>query len=111
VLQVGTGSTHWNSLERVSYVRLKGRWVAYPFQNNIAALETDDQIACLKGLIAATVRHATSPNPPGDFDEWILRTQARILPSPSLANNATRLGSPASFSCLELTRRAGRGHR
>jgi hypothetical protein len=75
--QVGTGPTHWNSLERVSYVRLKGRWVAYPFQNNVAALETDDQIACLKGLVQATVRHATAPKPPADFDEWILRTQAR----------------------------------
>jgi hypothetical protein len=74
---VGTGPTHWNSLERVSYVRLKGRWVAYPFQNNVAALETDDQIACLKGLVQATVRHATAPKPPADFDEWILRTQAR----------------------------------
>ena len=58
-------------------MRLKGRWVAYPFQNNISALEVKDQVACLKGLVAATVRHATAAKPPVDFDEWILRTQAR----------------------------------
>jgi len=62
-------------LQRVSYVRLKGRWVAYPFQNNVSALETDDQIACLTGLVEAKVRHATAPAAPQDFDEWILRTQ------------------------------------
>jgi hypothetical protein len=80
--QVGTGSEHWNSLERVSYVRLKGRWVAYPFQNNVAALGVEDQVACLKGLVDATVRHATARAPPADFDEWILRTQARVRMPP-----------------------------
>ena len=75
--QVGTGDSHWNTLQRVSYVRLKGRWVAYPFQNNVSALETDDQIACLTGLVDAKVRHATAHAAPKDFDEWILRTQVR----------------------------------
>ena len=74
-LQVGTGPDNWNTLERVSYVRLKNRWVAYPFQNNVSALAVDDQVACLKGLVQATVRHATASAPPADFDEWILRTQ------------------------------------
>ena len=78
--QVGTGPAHWNTLERVSYVRLKGRWVAYPFQNNVAALETADQVACLTGLVEAKVRHATASAAPKDFDEWILRTQARAVP-------------------------------
>ena len=72
---MGTGDNHWNTLQRVSYVRLKGRWVAYPFQNNVSALEIDDQIACLTGLVDAKVRHATAPAGPQDFDEWILRTQ------------------------------------
>ena len=31
-------------MERVSYVWLKGRWVAYPFQNNISALDKEDQV-------------------------------------------------------------------
>ena len=41
---VGTGDKHWNTLERVSYVWVKNRWVAYPFQNNIAALPQDEQV-------------------------------------------------------------------
>jgi len=40
---VGSGPEAWNTLERVSYVWIKGRWVAYPFQNNISALDKNDQ--------------------------------------------------------------------
>ena len=42
---VGSGDKAWNVLERVSYVWMKGRWVAYPFQNNIAALPKEDQVS------------------------------------------------------------------
>jgi hypothetical protein len=87
---VGTGPAHWNMLERVSYVRLKGRWVAYPFQNNVSALAVEDQVACLKGLVTATVRHATAAKPPADFDEWILRTQARACARSAAHTNAVR---------------------
>jgi hypothetical protein len=38
------GPERWNVLQRVSYVWIKGRWVAYPFQNNISALDTEDQV-------------------------------------------------------------------
>lgn len=41
---IGSGDKSWNVLERVSYVWMKGRWVAYPFQNNISALPKDDQV-------------------------------------------------------------------
>lgn len=41
---IGSGEKAWNVLERVSYVWMKGRWVAYPFQNNIAALPKEDQV-------------------------------------------------------------------
>jgi hypothetical protein len=41
---VGAGDEAWNTLERVSYVWLKNRWVAYPFQNNISALDKEDQV-------------------------------------------------------------------
>ncbi len=40
----GSGPDAWNTLQRVSYVWIKGRWVAYPFQNNISALPKDDQV-------------------------------------------------------------------
>jgi protoporphyrinogen oxidase len=41
---LGSGSDAWNTLQRVSYVWIKNRWVAYPFQNNISALDKDDQV-------------------------------------------------------------------
>ena len=41
---VGKGDEHWNTLERVSYVWIRDRWVAYPFQNNISALPQEDQV-------------------------------------------------------------------
>ena len=41
---IGAGDGSWNTHERVSYVRIKNRYVAYPFQNNISALDKEDQI-------------------------------------------------------------------
>lgn len=55
-------------------MRLKGRWVAYPFQNNIATLDPDDRARCLRGLVEARVQSATASGHPANFDEWILRT-------------------------------------
>lgn len=72
-MQVGDGEEAWNTLERVSYVRLKGRWVAYPFQNNVSALDVEDQVKCLTGLVEAKVANATTKTPPATFDEWIVR--------------------------------------
>ena len=46
---VGAGPDAWNTLERVSYVWIKGRWVAYPFQNNISALDKEDQARLIPG--------------------------------------------------------------
>ena len=50
---IGTGDEHWNTMQRISYVWIKDRWVAYPFQNNISALPVEDQITCLEGLVEA----------------------------------------------------------
>ena len=44
---VGTGDENWNTLQRVSYVWLKNRWVPYPFQNNICSLPLEDQVSLL----------------------------------------------------------------
>ena len=68
----GGGPKQWNTLQRVSYVWIKGRWVAYPFQNNIAALPKDDQAVCLAGLAQAAVVNAAGNSPPTTFDDWIL---------------------------------------
>lgn len=45
---MGKGDAAWNTLERVSYVWLRNRWVAYPFQNNISALDKEDQVGVSK---------------------------------------------------------------
>ncbi|KAI8470924.1 MAG: hypothetical protein J3K34DRAFT_520970 [Monoraphidium minutum] len=74
---VGSGPDAWNTHQRVSYVWIKGRWVAYPFQNNIAALDKDDQVRCLTGLVEAQVAAAGARAPPANFDEWILRAMGR----------------------------------
>lgn len=63
---VGEGEEHWNTLQRVSYVWIKNRWVAYPFQNNISALPKEDQVRPSGLLIPTTpfraARHRT-PEP------------------------------------------------
>ena len=41
---LGDGPDAWNTLERVSYVWMRQRWVAYPFQNNVSALPKEDQV-------------------------------------------------------------------
>ncbi len=66
---VGAGPDAWNTLERVSYVWIKGRWVAYPFQNNISALDKDDQArspllrSTIKGSEPAGVTTSRNCNP------------------------------------------------
>ncbi|KAK6189445.1 hypothetical protein LQW54_013265 [Pestalotiopsis sp. IQ-011] len=65
------GEEDWCRHQRISYIRYKGRWVPYPFQNNLSALSVDDQVTCLGGLIDAAAEAKTAPKPK-TFDEWIL---------------------------------------
>lgn len=71
---LGSGEGSWNTLQRVSYVWLKNRWVAYPFQNNISALDKEDQIKCLTGCVEAKLSNAAAQGKPANFDEWIMRS-------------------------------------
>ena len=41
---IGTGPDAWTTLQRVSYVWINNRYVAYPFQNNISALSKEQQV-------------------------------------------------------------------
>lgn len=63
----------WYTHERVSYVRYKGVWVPYPFQNNLAVVPKDDQVKMVEGLIDASLEARVANTKPKDFDEWILR--------------------------------------
>lgn len=63
----------WYHHQRISYVRYKGLWVPYPFQNNISMLPKEDQVKCIDGLIDAALEHRVANTKPSNFDEWILR--------------------------------------
>ncbi|KAH7356314.1 UDP-galactopyranose mutase-like protein [Pyrenochaeta sp. MPI-SDFR-AT-0127] len=63
----------WYTHQRISYVRCKGQWVPYPFQNNLSMLNKDDQAKCVDGLIDAALEARVANTKPKDFDEWIMR--------------------------------------
>ncbi len=67
----------WFTHERVSYVRSKGFWVPYPFQNNISMLPKEEQVICMNGMIDAAVNFNSSPKPQ-TFDEWIVRMMGTV---------------------------------
>ncbi len=55
--------------DRSSYVRFDGRWVPYPFQNNLRHLPEEVTRECLEGLAAASGGSTTM-----DFRTWMLAT-------------------------------------
>ncbi|KAF1356134.1 hypothetical protein BDV97DRAFT_394087 [Delphinella strobiligena] len=65
--------TDWYTHQRISYVRCKGLWVPYPFQNNISMLPKEDQVKCLDGMIDAALECRVANTKPKNFDEWIVR--------------------------------------
>jgi protoporphyrinogen oxidase len=58
--------------DRSSYVRLDGRWVPYPFQNNLRYLEPAVALDCILGLVDAPGGHADM-----DFERWVRATFGR----------------------------------
>lgn len=73
--------TDWYTHQRISYVRYQGKWVPYPFQNNIAVLGKEEQVRCLDDLIDAAIEaRARSPaDKPKNFDEWNIRNVGNRL--------------------------------
>jgi protoporphyrinogen oxidase len=63
----------WYTHQRISYVRCKGLWVPYPFQNNISMLPKEEQVKCMDGMIDAALEARVASTKPKDFDEWIVR--------------------------------------
>ena len=67
---------HWNWRQRAAYAFMKGsdgkrRFIPYPVQNNIEALDKVDQEKCLSGL-EGVVRHPAETKP-ANFDQWLLQ--------------------------------------
>lgn len=63
----------WLTHQRISYVRSKNSWVAYPYQNNISQLPIEYQVSCIDGLIDAAEERSRAVGKPKNFDEWIVR--------------------------------------
>ena len=61
----------WITHERESWVWMKGRFVPYPFQNNIRHLPKEDMWECLSGIIDL---YKDTHKKPENFKEWILAT-------------------------------------
>jgi protoporphyrinogen oxidase len=59
----------WLWHERESWIRIKGRYVPYPFQNNLHRLDPADRADALAGLERA--RLIDGRVPPGNLAEWI----------------------------------------
>jgi protoporphyrinogen oxidase len=65
------GRDGWLHHERESWVWMRGRFIPYPFQNNIHRLPPEDLDRCLAGLVDAAAQRNV---PPANFREWILAT-------------------------------------
>ncbi|CCU75570.1 unnamed protein product [Blumeria hordei] len=63
----------WFTHQRISYVRCRGCWVPYPFQNNVSMLPKEEQVKCIDGMIEAALAARTTSTKPANFDEWIVR--------------------------------------
>lgn len=62
------GVDGWLSHERESWVWIRGRFVPYPFQNNVRLLPAEDAERCLHGLVDIT----QTPRPrAAHFGEWM----------------------------------------
>jgi protoporphyrinogen oxidase len=61
------------SHDRESWIRMLGRWIPYPFQNNVRHLPPQALLDCLRGL----VRAQCEPGPIANFEDWILHTFGR----------------------------------
>lgn len=57
----------YTELQREAWVWTEGRFIPYPFQNNIRALRRETVFECLVGLIQAQKRDSS----PRDFREWV----------------------------------------
>jgi protoporphyrinogen oxidase len=67
------GTDGWLYHDRESWVRVRDRFVPYPFQLNLHRLTDGDRDACLRGLEEAAAT-ASIRAKPANFDEWILHT-------------------------------------
>lgn len=65
-----------NQCRRRNTILFKGRYVKYPFENDLAALDPDDRYECLMAYLQTAM--APSPDrPAANLEEWAYRTFGR----------------------------------
>ena len=65
---------------RKNTVRFKGRFMKYPFENELSALDKEDLFFCLYEYLVAVGATGRSPLPdaaPSNLEDWVLRTFGR----------------------------------
>jgi protoporphyrinogen oxidase len=75
-MDLALGQNGWLTHERESWIWIRNRWVPYPFQNNLHRLPPLDRWDCVRGLLAAWLRHQDErrQTPPAHFRAWINQT-------------------------------------
>ncbi len=72
-MDLALGTDGWIEHQRESWVWMRDRFIPYPLQYNLHRLPPEDRWRCVAGLLEITNGDPT-PRPPGNFDDWILRT-------------------------------------
>ena len=67
----------WLEHERVAAIWIRGRWVPYPFQNNIHRMDVHDRDRMLRDL--ETIAAAPPQPPPANFEQWIEQSFGRTM--------------------------------
>jgi protoporphyrinogen oxidase len=71
-MDLALGKEGWLHHVRESWVRMRGGFIPYPFQNNLHRLPPEERWDCVRGLLHAS--RAAPPAQPSNFEEWILAT-------------------------------------
>jgi protoporphyrinogen oxidase len=72
VMDALLGADGWLEHPRASWIRLRDRFIPYPFQNNLHRLPEPERARCLAGLEEVARRSATAA--PENFRDWIHAT-------------------------------------
>lgn len=62
----------YHTTRRETAIRLKNRYVHYPFENGLGDLEDGDRFTCLKDYILAWHERRSGAKAPQDFEAWCL---------------------------------------
>lgn len=74
-MDLALGADGWLSHQRESWCLVRGKWVPYPFQNNLHRLDAADRWTCVKGLLDAYQSQLSNlKSPISNFEQWMLAT-------------------------------------